>query len=438
MDRFGATVACLTLLGVATAPAAASAEGRRIPFAATPASLATLREMEAAAAHRFEAALAGGQRPPIVAARAVLDAARGERADALRRGAAGRAARTAPPRRLADVAAALAADEALVAFAPADDRLHATVVAREPVRVVDLGPAALLVERLGALELDDETQDFAAAHDALVRDLLAPLSLPATLRTVHVAADPTLPPLPLAWLDPTRAWTTVASPATWLALVERRSATPRGEGVLAVGDPTGDAPDSLAARDALAGGRASRFVPLAAARAEARLLGDVALLGAQATEPALRRALAARRRWRTLLLAGHGLYDGARPLATGFALALSDGDDARWTTTDVLEARPAVDVVILAACDLGRVPWGEGEVALPFARAWLAAGAHNVVACRWKADDDATHALVLALDVGLRAGLAPATALARAQAAVRANARWSHPRFWAGWTVEGA
>jgi CHAT domain-containing protein len=77
------------------------------------------------------------------------------------------------------------------------------------------------------------------------------------------------------------------------------------------------------------------------------------------------------------------------------------------------------------------------------ARGFLAAGAQRVVASLWRVGDDATAGLIGGyferLAESTRGGSAPdhARALQEAKRAIRRQAAWEHPFFWAGFTQSG-
>ena len=131
-------------------------------------------------------------------------------------------------------------------------------------------------------------------------------------------------------------------------------------------------------------------MPLPATREEARAIGDVVLVGADASEPKLIEAMRARPRWAAVHLACHGIPDARYPEECALALTSSATEDGRFTSLDVLAIDVSADLVVLSACEsgVGRAQRGEGTMSL--ARAFLAAGAPRVVSSLWKVDDDAT------------------------------------------------
>ena len=84
---------------------------------------------------------------------------------------------------------------------------------------------------------------------------------------------------------------------------------------------------------------------------------------------------------------------------------------------DLIVDDRAAPVVILSACEVGRsaVRWGQESMGM--ARSWLHAGARSVIASPVSVADDVACEALPALHEHLRAGLAPAPALAASGAA---------------------
>ena len=139
--------------------------------------------------------------------------------------------------------------------------------------------------------------------------------------------------------------------------------------------------------------------------------------------------------------AGPGQRLGRNPLAeSGLALAGANAGASGLLSAEEmvgLDLRGA-RLVVLSACDTGRGAEVTGQGVLGLQAAVQAAGARALLMSLWPVDDDATAALMSAFYRGLwRDGLGPAEALRQAQAAVRAEARWRAPAFWAGWSLVG-
>ena len=211
------------------------------------------------------------------------------------------------------------------------------------------------------------------------------------------------------------------SASVWLALGDRPAGAV-SSGTLALAPR----PDVLPAsrREAAAVGRLSG--------ADARVL-----TGSAATEAAFRREAPGRR---ILHLATYGVLNKQNPLFSYVDLAADSAQDGRLEVHEVFGLHLAADLVVLSACQtglgagaLGDVPAGDDWVGLT--RAFLHAGAANVVATLWPVEDWATAALMERFYPGYLSDGDPARALALAQRALLAAPATSHPFHWAGFVV---
>jgi CHAT domain-containing protein len=268
-----------------------------------------------------------------------------------------------------------------------------------------------------------------------------PLALPDGTRRLLISPAGALAYVPFAAVVPEVVVAYEPSGAAYAQLLE--DAARRGAGVLALGDPDPAPPgDGVDAGD---GGRGSRFGRLPGSREEARKVGDVVLLGSEATESRLQRALAERPRWRAVHLACHGRIDAEHPFRSALLLTPDPGGDGELTVLEVFRMRIPADLAVLSACETakGRVVRGEGIVG-PM-RAFLYAGSPRVLCSLWKVDDEATKALMVRFyelwnpKDGSK-GMGAAEALRRAQAFVRDHPdhpEWKHPCYWAAWVLWG-
>jgi CHAT domain-containing protein len=99
-------------------------------------------------------------------------------------------------------------------------------------------------------------------------------------------------------------------------------------------------------------------------------------------------------------------------------------------------------LLVLSACRtalgsgaLADVPPGDDWVGL--VRAFLTAGARNVVATLWPVEDAATARFMERFHGEFASGASAAEALARAQRAALRDARTAQPFYWAGFVVSG-
>jgi predicted negative regulator of RcsB-dependent stress response len=309
------------------------------------------------------------------------------------------------PAGLDEVQAALAeCDAALVAHLVFEDRVAALVVTADDARLVELGHAGAVRDRLDAISSD---LTMAASHR------IGPLAGPirSSLRgQLEEAADQLIRPLlPVIGerrvvLTPSGAlagapWSlmpglvgrplTIPTSATrWLEVRRSPATTPRRVGLVA-------GPNVA---------RAEEEVTRAAAEwPRARVL-----CGPAATAEGVS-ALATR--VDVLHLAGHGSHPGDNPLFAAVELA-----DGPWFGYDIdlLPATPPT--VVLSACELGRASVRSGEESVGMTAAWLHAGARSVLSSPVVIADDVACESLARWHALMARGQAPADALAEVSA----------------------
>jgi tetratricopeptide (TPR) repeat protein len=323
---------------------------------------------------------------------------------------------------------ALAPGDAFVLYGRTRQEMLAVVLEPFATRVVPIGPRDALLDQVDAVPWSDPKAAADERVEALRGALWAPLALGAHVRRVVVSPDPLLVRVPFGALAPGLQVALVPSGRTYERL--REEPRRRGQGVLAVADPE-------------TGAFGARGLPrLPSARREAEAVADTVLSGAEATEKALRVAIAARPRWRAVHLACHGVFDERRPFMTALALAPAADDDGRLTAADLWSMDVPTDLAVLSACETGRGRELRAEGLIGLTSAFLYAGAPRVVCSLWKVDDEATSALMTRLyelwsPRDGSPGLPTAEALRRAQEHVRAQERWRHPYYWAAWALWG-
>ncbi|MFI5401919.1 MAG: tetratricopeptide repeat protein [Planctomycetota bacterium] len=426
--------------------------------AAVPARLrdaeALARAAEALAARRHTAARERGVRSEIDAARQELDEAQEKVAEVIARiqREAKSAAGVVHPKAasLDEIQGWLKDGEALLLYALHGEEAAALLVTREKSRLVRLGKTAGIEtlcgdvraglarrpERAGSAAKpaeDDPTEGL----DALRAAIVTPLELGEGIRRVFVSPHGGLSYVPFVLLCGGREVVYAPSATTYGMLREIGGAG--GRGVLALGDPDLSVPvsaeETLVFRE-----RGDPLGALKGARDEARSIGDVVLLGTDATPLGLAREVARRPRWRSVHLACHAVVDAERPQFSSLVLT-----GAHLATMDVFRARFPADLVVLSACETGRGKVYRSEGIAGFVRAFMFAGAPRVIVSLWKVDDEATRALMIRF-YGLfnpkdgAAGLPAAEALRNAMEFVRDHPdhpEWKHPYYWAAWQIWG-
>jgi CHAT domain-containing protein len=178
------------------------------------------------------------------------------------------------------------------------------------------------------------------------------------------------------------------------------------------------------------------------AEAVARALRPAAiLLGTRASERAVRLALGS---GGLVHLATHADLSPRTPLFSGIELAPS-GDrpdsDGRLDLHEILGLRIGSSLVFLSGCEtaLGAsvtTDFVPGEDYATLARAFLYAGARNVIATLWRVEDQGAAEFATRFYRHYPAS-PPPEALALAQRDMLADVRYRMPYYWAGYVLNG-
>ena len=341
-----------------------------------------------------------------------------------------------------DVAAikrSLARDERLVEYFAAEDRLLIFVLSRESTSFVEVPIASVAIAEQARLARDLIAGRRAAIAplSALYASLIRPLEtgdLLAGARGLVVVPHGALTYLPFSALRDSPRSPYLAERFSIITLTSASALVPLRQSTTA----------------ATNGGEV--FAPLThelpasrdEATAVARALTAPASLDADASEPAVRRAL---RSASIVHVASHGILDADRPMFSAVALAApgaasAPGDDGRLETHEVLGLDVASRLVYLSGCETalgasGATSFHSGEDYTTLAQAFLFAGARNVVATLWRIDDRGATEFATRFYRELST-TSPADALAAAQRAMIHDARYAAPYYWAAYTISGA
>ncbi|OLP20005.1 hypothetical protein BST81_02725 [Leptolyngbya sp. 'hensonii'] len=169
------------------------------------------------------------------------------------------------------------------------------------------------------------------------------------------------------------------------------------------------------------------------AKAIAKLLGTSPLLGAQATETAVRQQLS---QARIIHLATHGLLNEviAQGIPGAIALAASGKEDGFLTTSDILDLQLQAELVVLSACDTGRGNITEDGI-IGLSRAFISAGVPTVIVSLWQVPDQPTAFLMTQFYETLQQN--PDKAQAMRQAMLTTLKEYPDPKAWAAFTLIG-
>ena len=300
---------------------------------------------------------------------------------------------------------------ALVEYIELDGGLHAVTLHRGELALHELagGDIAADLEWLrfalrriarGGLARDGRASTLAnasTAAEALDRRLVAPLL--DTIGDAPLVIVPTGPLHAVPWgaLPSLRGRPVAVAPSlsTWLDLAKPRR--------------------RRQARATLVAGPGLRHVRAEVHEVAALLPGATVLTGRDATVEATLAALDGA----TLAhVACHGRFRSDSPLFSSLELA-----DGPLTALDIQGLRRAPDVLVLSACDVALSERHPGDELLGLSAALLASGTRTIIASVVPVPDAAARRLMVAFHRRLAAGASPASALAEAQAGLRADQR---------------
>lgn len=182
---------------------------------------------------------------------------------------------------------------------------------------------------------------------------------------------------------------------------------------------------------------AMAMVPLPEAKAEGEAVAGlyqnaVFLSGAEATKA---RLVEVGGDCAVLHIASHGYADPDFPDFSGLLFAAPGGSETSYqvlTASEVYGWSLKARLVTLSACQtaLGRDVEGEGILGL--SRAFIHAGAEQVVSSLWPVSDSSTRELMVAFYEALDGGASVEEALQAGQNALTASGDTVHPFYWAG------
>jgi CHAT domain-containing protein len=345
----------------------------------------------------------------------------------------------------AAVAARLAPDQAFVEYLVTDSTTLAFVVRQNAVKAIDLHVGRHMLataidftrEAISRGPSGSSAELWRPPLRRLYRLLIEPIEKAGLLggvRSLVIAPHLELHYLPFAALiasEPSDRFLVerfdiayAPSASLWMLLSERNGAA-HGTGVLAFAPR----PDALpASRDEMAALRS--------------VFGTSAtvLTSSAATESALRERVA---NADIVHFATYGVLNKHNPLFSFIELAPDRHDDGHLAVHEVFGLQLRARLVVLSACQTALasgaaadVPDGDDWVGL--VRAFLFAGADNVLATLWPVQDRSAASVMRTFYQRLAPGQSFPAALAAAQRQAIGDKRTADPAYWAAFTLVGA
>lgn len=138
-----------------------------------------------------------------------------------------------------------------------------------------------------------------------------------------------------------------------------------------------------------------------------------------------------------LHLSVHGHFDSLNPMLSYLELRPTGEDDGHFTAAEMFGLRlPRNSMVVLSACETGRVQVTHSNEVLGMVRGLLYAGASNLVLSSWSVDAEAT-ALWMKTFYREAQTKSPSEAAQLALLAVKVEPKYQHPFYWAPFELTG-
>lgn len=281
----------------------------------------------------------------------------------------------------------------------------------------------------------------------LGRDLLQPLTRAIANRNLAIVADGALAGIPFALLlqsDKSLAAAgdrhLVRLPSITALMRLRARATVSGDRIAVVGEPVLRADDPRLGSDRPAGATAAAPDSASAVLATVDAARVEKLLGFDASRTGLRQ-----QDWHgigTLHVATPTVLNLGHPDHSGIVLSLYEvGGQAQngfLKVGDIAGLHLPLELVVLADTAVAAGDPAEGGDPYALSRAFLAAGARQIMSSLWRLEPEAASAFMRSFYDGLsNRHLAAPAALGAAQQALREDARWNVPSVWAAYEIEG-
>ncbi|MCF8242893.1 MAG: CHAT domain-containing protein [Melioribacteraceae bacterium] len=134
----------------------------------------------------------------------------------------------------------------------------------------------------------------------------------------------------------------------------------------------------------------------------------------------------------------HGLFNYDYPLLSSLVLSPDDYNDGRLELHEIYNLKLFnTDLVVMSACETALSQIKKNDDMIGLVRGFLYAGVPSIIASLWKVDDNATFELMRNFYLYLNQGLDKGEALRKAQISLIQSQNYTHPFYWAAFTLNG-
>ncbi|MEX2456149.1 MAG: CHAT domain-containing tetratricopeptide repeat protein [Balneolaceae bacterium] len=133
----------------------------------------------------------------------------------------------------------------------------------------------------------------------------------------------------------------------------------------------------------------------------------------------------------------HAFINEQNPKLSGIALYPEEDNDGVVYLSDIYNLKMNADLVVLGACETGLGSIYRGEGLIGFTRAFIYAGASNMVVSMWRVSDQPTAALMIHFYEQIRNGNSYSKSLREAKLELISDPSTAAPSNWAAFVLQG-
>jgi len=138
-----------------------------------------------------------------------------------------------------------------------------------------------------------------------------------------------------------------------------------------------------------------------------------------------------------LHFATHAFVNEETPDLSGIYFHSGNDEDGIFFVNDIYNTKLNAELVVLGACETGLGELRKGEGIIGFLRAFIYAGASNLITSQWKVNDQYTSKWMIRFYEEIRKGTSYAKAMQTVKKEFISNPATADPRIWAAFILHG-
>lgn len=361
----------------------------------------------------------------------------------------------------------LAEDEALINYIVSDEEVFALVLDRQNIRFYSLGPSDSLstqIKSLRNLVLSDSSVQYSKLANELYNQLVQPVLPDLDSKSLVIVPDQALHYLPFEMLLKELPQSDNYHDLPYLIRDYKISYVPSATVLKMLNDQKISNPQNLFAvapfneatiqveTQAAASRYMANLSPLPLTRYETNEIAKIfdepqtwmeyifpeeikILLGREATKSTIETT--SFQNYGFVHFATHAFVNEEDPALSGIAFWGDQEADGVIYVNDIYNMNMNADLVVLGACETGLGTVYKGEGMIGFTRAFIYAGASNLMVSMWKVNDQPTANLMIQFYRNVKDGHSYSDALQKAKIDLINQPEFAAPRNWAAFVLQG-